>query len=125
MRSVEDRLLPLILHADSFTYHCVASGHHVAPHCATPCCTHHHIVGPHDHVVHIIKLLDLMTMLYTSYRCTLCCHYCPMYHIVVPLLVTLPFHVYHNVVSFSCSIKLHCCPKYHCCFAAPCTSCPI
>ena len=57
MRSVEDMLLQLILQGDSFTYHRVASRHHVAPHRVAPCCTHHHIVGPHAAIaIHVHQI---------------------------------------------------------------------
>ena len=46
MRSVEDMLLELILQGDS-TYRCASFRHHAAPHCTTPCCTHHHYVAFH------------------------------------------------------------------------------
>lgn len=87
MRSVEDMLLQLILEGDSFTYHCVASHHHVAPHRVAPCYTHQHNVGPHHHVVHII-LLHLAC--HVVHAC--CCPMCLCYHViaVVPcVLATL------------------------------------
>jgi len=97
MRSVEDMLLQLILQGNFFTYHCAASRHHVAPHRATPCCTHHHHAGPHDHAVHII-LLHLML------------HCCPMCHCftMMPQLSHVPL-LFHATTVVSCAIAASCC----------------
>ena len=95
MRSVEDMLLQLILQGDSFTYRCAAFRHHVAPHRAAPCCTHHHYAGPHYHAAHII-LLHLVL------------------HLSVLQHLALPYHLAALTSAASYYTSLYCI-MYHCC----------
>ena len=90
MRSVEDMLLQLILHI--IALHLVIRLHltvlhHVAPHRAAPCCTHHHNVGPHDYAVYIILLhLACHAVHACCYPMCLCSHATT----VVPLCLAVP-----------------------------------
>ena len=76
MRSVEDMLLQLILQGDSFTYHCAAFRHHVAPQRVAPCCTHHHYVASHR--TSLIMIVPITVL-----------HYVPLLHHVAILTYVL------------------------------------
>jgi len=76
MGSVEDMLLQLILQGDSSTYCYVAFHHHVAPHRAVPCYTHHHYAASHHASL-------IMTIPITAL------HYVPLLHHVAILTYVL------------------------------------